>query len=138
MSQDFLIHFNPNLSTDNAKGGKDEKQALRKACQEFESLFTEQLLAVMRKSVPKCDLLGDRKEEDLYMSLFDQELAVQLSQERGVGLADMLFEQLKAGLHEDSEEKGSSQPQTKQPDSIRKYADRPAGGIPLAPVEKKH
>ena len=138
MSQDFLIHFNPNLSTGNAKGGKDEKQALRKACQEFESLFTEQLLAVMRKSVPKCDLLGDRKEEDLYMSLFDQELAVQLSQERGVGLADMLFEQLKAGLHEDSEEKGSSQPQTKQPDSIRKYADRPAGGIPLAPVEKKH
>ena len=138
MSQDFLIHFNPNLSTGNAKGGKDEKQALRKACQEFESLFTEQLLAVMRKSVPKCDLLGDRKEEDLYMSLFDQELAVQLSKERGMGLADMLFEQLKGGLHGDSDEKDSSHPQNEQPVSTRKYADRPAGGIPLAPDDKKH
>ena len=71
------------------------------------------------------------------MSLFDQELAVQLSQERGMGLADMLFEQLKGGLHDDSEDEGASQPQTKQPDSNRKYADRPADGIPLAPVDKK-
>jgi peptidoglycan hydrolase FlgJ len=138
MSQDFLIHFNPNLSTGNAKGGKDEKQALRKACQEFESLFTEQLLAVMRKSVPKSDLLGDRKEEDLYMSLFDQELAVQLSKGRGMGLADMLFEQLKQGLHGDSDDKVSSQPRDEQPVSTRKSADRQAGGIPLALDDKKH
>ena len=51
---------------------------------------------------------------------------------------DLLFEQLKGGLHGDSDEKDSSHPQNEQPVSTRKYADRPAGGIPLAPVEKKH
>ena len=49
----------------------------------------------------------------------------------------MLFEQLKGGLHDDSENEAAAQPQNKQPKSIRKYEDLSSDGIPLAAVDKK-
>jgi peptidoglycan hydrolase FlgJ len=102
MSQDFLIHFNPKPTIQGGSAGDVERQNLKKTCQEFEALFIQQLLSVMRKAVPKSDLLGGRSEEEMYYSMFDQELAVQLAEQRGIGLGDMLYEQLKGGLSADS------------------------------------
>jgi flagellar protein FlgJ len=75
------------------------------ACQEFEALFLEYMLSTMRKAVPKSDLLGNSQEEEMYTSLFDQELCVKLSQQKGLGLGDLLYNQLQAGLTSDGEEK---------------------------------
>ena len=108
MSNEFLIHLNPKITSTQGTDVKDRRRALKETCQEFESLFIEQLLTVMRKAVPKSDLLGERREEEMYQSLYDQELAVQMSQQKGLGLADLLFEQLKAGLDDESGESGSS------------------------------
>ncbi len=98
MSRDLLIHFNPDLPAAKGADGNGKKQALKKACQEFESIFVEQLLSVMRKAVPKSDLMGNRSEEEMYTSLYDQEISVELTKQKGLGLAAMMYEQLSERL----------------------------------------
>ena len=69
---DLLLHFNPNVANTPA----EKREELKKACDEFEALFWEQLLKTMRKTIPKSNLLGKGREEELYTSLYDQELSV--------------------------------------------------------------
>ena len=113
MGQDFLIHFNPNNPSSKIQDGDDRRPALKKSCQEFESLFIQQLFTVMRKAVPKSDLLGDRREEEIYTSLLDQELAVELSQKGGIGLSEVLYRQLERGLppEDDKQKSGDNGPE---------------------------
>lgn len=70
---------------------------------QFESLFTQMLLKQMReanKSLNDGDtLFGGGEQADFYQDMFDNQLAVHLSQGKGLGLADMLVRQLAgAGL----------------------------------------
>ncbi|MEW6669195.1 MAG: peptidoglycan DD-metalloendopeptidase family protein [Thermodesulfobacteriota bacterium] len=73
----------------------DEDQKLRKACREFESVFTYELLKGMRRTVEKCDLFHGGQGEEMYESLLDQELSKTMA---GIGprsLASILYLQLK-------------------------------------------
>ena len=67
---------------------------LKKACLGFEAIFLEKLWQQMRKTVPKAGYLHP-KQEDMYLSMFDHELANVLAKDGGIGLAEMMFEQLK-------------------------------------------
>jgi len=67
--------------------------ALREAARQFESLFTNMLLKTMRET-KFGDALGDSQETEFYQGMYDQQLAVQLSKGKGLGLADMLVQQL--------------------------------------------
>ena len=67
---------------------------LDKACQDLESLFVFYLLKEMRASIPDAGLLPADKSKDVYTSIMDAEMAKQLAQGRGVGLAAMLRQQL--------------------------------------------
>jgi len=107
-AQDFLIHFNVKPQSSLRSTAQSPKQALKMACQEFEALFLEYMLSTMRKTVPKSDLLGNSQEEEMYTSLFDQELCVKLSQQKGLGLGDLLYNQLQAGLPPEQEEEAAS------------------------------
>lgn len=75
-----------------AKEDRDRK--LRKACKEFESVFTYQLLQSMRRTVQKCDLFHGGNEETMYESLLDQELSKSLAGQGSRGLAGLLYQQL--------------------------------------------
>ena len=66
---------------------------VREAARQFESLFTRMMLSSMR-SASSGDSLFDSKESGFYRDMFDDQLAVDLSRGRGLGLADMLVEQL--------------------------------------------
>jgi flagellar protein FlgJ len=105
---DFLIHFNNKPQSSLRPTAQSPKEALKMACQEFEALFLEYLLSTMRKSIPKSGFLGNSQEEEMYTSLFDQELCVKLSQQKGLGLGDLLYNQLQLGLP--SEEKDTATP----------------------------
>lgn len=72
------------------KSNKDER--LGAACAEFESLFIFQMLKGMRDSIPKTPLFHGGLNEDIYTSMFDQELAKKMA-EKGIGLGKRLFEQ---------------------------------------------
>ncbi|MGE5594373.1 MAG: rod-binding protein [Betaproteobacteria bacterium] len=67
---------------------------LMKACEELESVFLEQLLKEMRKTVPKDDLFGGGRGEDVFQSMFDQEIAKAMAGRGGIGLAEILYKQL--------------------------------------------
>jgi len=82
---------------------------LKKACQDFEAVFIGQIWKQMRASVPKEGLLNS-KEQESYMSMFDQELSVKMSQSGGIGLSDMLYANLSERLVNASRDASSTAP----------------------------
>ncbi len=89
------------------KGMNEAK--LKKACQDFEAVFIGQIWKQMRASVPKEGLLHS-KEEESYLSMFDQELSVKMTQSGGIGLSDMLYTNLSERLVNASRDAGSTAP----------------------------
>ena len=60
---------------------------------QFEALFVQQMMKSMRDAVPKSDLIQSDHLET-YQSMADQQMALNLSQQGGIGLARMLVEQM--------------------------------------------
>jgi flagellar protein FlgJ len=76
------------------KGAKaDDPKSIRAAAQQFESLFTNMMLKSMREA-KLGQGLGDSQESDLYQDMYDQQLSLKMAQGKGIGLADMLVQQL--------------------------------------------
>jgi flagellar protein FlgJ len=75
--------------------------ALKEAAKQFESLFTQMLLKSMRdanRSFGEDSMFGS-SQGDFYQDMFDDQMAMQLSKGKGLGLADMLVQQLtQAGM----------------------------------------
>jgi flagellar protein FlgJ len=71
---------------------KDEKE-LKELAQQFESIFMNQLMKSMRATLPKDGLLSSFSV-DMYESMFDQQVAGEMSKGQGMGLADVLYNQL--------------------------------------------
>lgn len=78
-------------------GGPGEEKKLRDACEGFESVFLQRMWEQMRKNVKKEGYLHS-KDEEAYQSMFDTELAKKMASAGGIGLADMLYEQLSQKL----------------------------------------
>ena len=74
-------------------GKAADLERLKNACKDFESIFVYTLLKTMRRSLPKREepAMGSA----MYTSMGDLELARSLAHGRGLGLGDLLFEQLK-------------------------------------------
>jgi flagellar protein FlgJ len=72
---------------------QDPAVAIRAAARQFESLFTNMLLKSMREA-NLGEGLGDSEQTRFYQDMFDQQLAVQMSQGKGLGLAERLVQQL--------------------------------------------
>jgi peptidoglycan hydrolase FlgJ len=69
-------------------------QALKEAAQQFESLFTGMVLKSMREANFGDSLFGS-DQEDMYQDMYDDQIAAEISKGRGLGLADMLVQQLR-------------------------------------------
>src|SRR5690242_20283638 len=74
----------------------NDPATLRAAAKQFESLFTKMMLESMRSASMGDSPFGS-DQADMYQSMADDQLAVQLSQGKGLGLADMLIRQLSNG-----------------------------------------
>jgi flagellar protein FlgJ len=83
------------MLTQAAISSKDDKQ-IKKACQDFEAIFTGFMLKAMRKTVQKSELFGSNKEEDMFRDMMDDEIAKSSSQRGSMGIADLLYKQLTA------------------------------------------
>ena len=65
---------------------------LKKACEDFESIFISKMLKVMRQSIPKTGLLDGGSQQDMYLSLFDEELSKSMARKGGMGLGKILYQ----------------------------------------------
>lgn len=86
-----------------------EQVKLKKACEDFEAIFIGQLWKQMRASVPKDGMLHS-KEEEQYLSMFDQELSLKMARGGGIGLSDMLYASLSERLAMASKNTDTSRP----------------------------
>jgi flagellar protein FlgJ len=69
-------------------------QALRQAAQQFESLFVGMVLKSMRQADFSDPLFGS-DQASMYQDMYDDQIASEISKGRGLGLADMLVQQLR-------------------------------------------
>lgn len=70
------------------------EEQLRKACEDFESIFVDYMMKQMRKTVTKSGTMGTSQAEQLYTSMLDSEVSKNVSQARGIGLATMMYNQM--------------------------------------------
>jgi peptidoglycan hydrolase FlgJ len=86
----------------------NDPKVLREAAKQFESLFTKMMLESMRKASFGDPMFGS-DQGDMYQGMMDDQMAVQLSQGKGLGLADMLIRQLSHGAVSGGPPSGSAQ-----------------------------
>lgn len=72
---------------------RQNPQALRETARQFEGLFTAMMLKSMREASLGSGL-GDSQETQTYQDMYDQQLALNIAHGKGLGLADMLVQQL--------------------------------------------
>jgi flagellar protein FlgJ len=109
---------------------------IREAARQFETVFARMLLASMRAASPG-DPLFDSNASGFYRDMFDDQLAMELTRGRGLGLAEMLVEQLIRGGVMPADETGQPAPkagiEATSPPSAR---SRPDDGAPPEFVER--
>ena len=95
-----------------ADAAKNPNAALEEVAAQFESIFLQQMLKAMRDATVKSDLF-DSSQMDTYQSMADQQLAVNLAENGGIGLARMMVEQMqsKGYVPEAAEAPGGSEEQ---------------------------
>ena len=76
----------------------DDPSALREVARQFESIFTKMMLDGMRKASFGDPLFGS-DQADMYQDMMDDQLSIEMSQGKGLGLADMLIRQLSHGAN---------------------------------------
>jgi peptidoglycan hydrolase FlgJ len=73
---------------------KPSDPELKEACHQFESLFVKYMLQTMRNTFPENNLFGGGQAEKIYTGMLDDEVARSVSQQRGIGLAAMMYAQM--------------------------------------------
>lgn len=76
-----------------AKNAQSDAE-LRQACDAFEEYFVHQLFKEMRQTIPDGGLLEEDSSTQIYEDMLDESYAGEIAKNRGVGISDMLFNQL--------------------------------------------
>ena len=113
---------------------QDQPAAIREAARQFESLFTHMLLKSMREA-NLGEGLGDSEQTQFYQDMFDQQLSVQMSQGKGLGLAERLVQQLqRTGLSPPSATDAAGTPSGSAAGSSASPAASPVAGAHAPPT----
>jgi len=98
---------------------QQEEKRLKEAAKGFEQVFMTQLMAEMHKTVEKSDLFGEGKEEEQFTGMLDQERAKAWSDSGGIGLASLIYEQMKSQLNAKTPEVLGQEPTGTTPPSAQ-------------------
>ena len=90
MEIDALAQLQFKAAADRQTSGR----SLEEVAQQFESLFVQQLLTVMRSGLGEDGLFEGNTGQDLYASMMDQALAQALAKRGGIGLAGPILKSL--------------------------------------------
>ncbi len=82
-----------------SSAGTNEKEKynrdLKKATDGFEELFVHKMLQVMRKSVPKTNLLFGGRGEEIFQDMLDENYSKIITKSKAFGLSRVIYEQNK-------------------------------------------
>lgn len=78
------------------KAGLDPQTNLRPVARQVEGMFVQMMLKSMREALPK-DGIFSSDSTRMYTSLYDQQIAQQMTAGKGLGLADMMVQQMSGG-----------------------------------------
>ncbi|MCB1183365.1 rod-binding protein, partial [bacterium] len=82
-------------------GSREDLANLRETAQEFEAVFLNQLMKVMRETVPENDLFNSGGATKFYRQMHDAEIARAMATGRsGLGVADLIVQQFAASVGE--------------------------------------
>ena len=71
----------------------NDPAAIRQVAQQFESLFARMMIKSMRDAIGKDPIFGSDQAQT-YQGMYDDQLSLELTRGKGLGLADMLVRQL--------------------------------------------
>ena len=69
---------------------------LKRVSQQFESLLLHFMVREMRATVPESALFPPSMADQIYTGMLDEQLAQEMANNGGIGIARMIFNQLKA------------------------------------------
>ncbi len=69
-------------------------ESIEEVARQFESIFTQMMLKSMRDASPVEGGLFDNDQSKMYREMFDKQIALSMSEGRGIGLKEMLIRQL--------------------------------------------
>ena len=72
---------------------RNDPAAVRQVAQQFESLFARMMIKSMRDAIGKDPIFGSDQAQT-YQGMYDDQLSLELTKGKGLGLADMLVRQL--------------------------------------------
>lgn len=78
-----------------SKAGKDPAGNIRPVARQVEGMFVQMMLKSMRQALPK-DGIFSSDSTRLYTSMYDQQIAQQMTAGKGLGLADVIVKQMAA------------------------------------------
>lgn len=73
---------------------KRNAQGLHDAMQQFEAIFIQQMFKDMRNTIPQGGVLERGNAEDTYTQMLDAEVAKRMAERGGIGLAELMLQQL--------------------------------------------
>ena len=109
---------------------RSDRSAVREVARQFESLFARMMIKSMRAAIGKDPIFGSDQAQT-YQTMFDDQLSLELTKGKGLGLADMLMRQLQhSGATGKAAAAGGAAAKHASPAAI---APRGASGTPAAP-----
>ena len=118
------------FTTLRAEASNNPNAALEDVAAQFESIFLQQMLKSMRDATVKSGLF-ESSQMETYQSMADQQLALQLSEHGGIGLARMMVEQMQTrGLV--SESSNGENGETRAPDLASQQEATKVSGLTVA------
>lgn len=73
-----------------------ENKKLETACKDFEAILLNKIMSSMRESIPEGGLFEKSYGEEIFQSMLDEQLTKEMAHGKGMGLADMLYQELSA------------------------------------------
>jgi len=96
-----------NVLRNRARTDGDSEETLRAVAEQFEALFLQMMLKSMRDA-SLGDSMLDNDNTKTYQSMFDKQISIEMSKGEGIGLADMLVQQLRRSKDEDAGEEAAT------------------------------
>ena len=94
--------------------GEERLTELKAATQEFEAVFVNYMLKVMRSTIEPADEETSSLGKDVYMGMFDNEISLDIARNNSMGIGDLLYRQLEGTVREGKEKQS---PRTRPPSS---------------------